>query len=87
MYKYNLMQRYGITLEEKKSIFDLQNGVCGICGKDNHGGKNWHIDHNHVTGEVRGILCSGCNVMIAHAHDNPNTLELGAAYLRGYETN
>jgi hypothetical protein len=64
---YMLKTRYGITEEDYNRIFKEQNGVCKICGKEpyehakNKMSKVLHIDHDHETGLVRGLLCSRCN--------------------------
>jgi hypothetical protein len=50
---YHLKRRYGITDEEVRGIILAQRGGCGICGAPDPE----HVDHDHVTGEVRGILC------------------------------
>jgi hypothetical protein len=63
---WDLHHVYGITLEQYDEMFTKQNGVCAICGKPETG-KNQHgvvrlsVDHNHSTGEVRGLLCTRCN--------------------------
>jgi oligoribonuclease NrnB/cAMP/cGMP phosphodiesterase (DHH superfamily) len=54
--------KYGITIEQYNNMLEEQNFVCPICKeppKENN--KRLHIDHNHDTGEVRGLLCSKCN--------------------------
>ena len=51
---------FGISLEEYKSILLSQGNKCAICGKLQEE-KYFAVDHNHITGEVRGILCSRCN--------------------------
>lgn len=59
--------KYNITEEDYQRMFNEQVGVCKICGRPPHGhGKNkrsivLHIDHDHSTNEVRGLLCSRCN--------------------------
>lgn len=52
---------YGITLAEYDQMIETQNGVCAICGDINPGGRRLCVDHNHKTGEVRGLLCIKCN--------------------------
>lgn len=65
--KYNLLRNYGITEQDYERMLIDQDGVCKICGYPPHGhGKNpeskkLHVDHDHKTGEVRGLLCSRCN--------------------------
>lgn len=45
--------------------------------------ENFCIDHNHQTGEIRGLLCSPCNRAIGQLQDNPNILRKAANYLEG----
>jgi len=59
--KWNLSSRYGITEEGLDAMIAKQGGVCAICGKPM---KRPCVDHNHITGEVRGILCHRCNIVI-----------------------
>jgi hypothetical protein len=78
-----LRRLYGITLEQHGAMLLTQNGACAICHSttpDNNGG--WNVDHCHITGAVRGLLCNGCNVGLGHFNDNPEALEAAAAYLR-----
>jgi hypothetical protein len=53
---------------------------CACCGGE-PGPKGLFIDHDHKTGEVRDLVCEGCNFMIGHAQDNPDRLRAGAEYL------
>ena len=68
------LARYGITTEEAD---ELKKKPCEICGA----ARNLHIDHNHNTGEIRGILCSSCNRGIGYLGDNPNRLLKAREYL------
>jgi hypothetical protein len=68
----HLMKEYGITVEEYEKMSIAQNNVCVICSGDNSG-KVLHVDHDHNTGEVRGLLCNGCNTALGMIHDNPLT--------------
>jgi hypothetical protein len=72
-----------------EKMFDGQGQKCAICGKvllkiNGLRGKQSaaHVDHNHVTGEVRGLLCSMCNHLLGHATDNEEILMKAVAYLR-----
>lgn len=59
-----LKTRYGVTREWWEEQFEKQGGVCAICGKRQTGtgsGNRLHVDHCHNTGQVRGLLCAGCN--------------------------
>ncbi|WP_130418421.1 endonuclease VII domain-containing protein [Edaphobacter modestus] len=53
----------GITAEQYEKMLADQNGRCAICKTSKFGGmgKRLHLDHNHETNEVRGLICSGCN--------------------------
>ena len=57
---YNLQRLYGINLKQYTQMLKDQNGVCKICGGTNKG-KTLHVDHNHKTKRVRGLLCFRCN--------------------------
>jgi Recombination endonuclease VII len=76
-------RRYGMTQEEVAALLVSQDGGCAICGvtepKGRHGG--FHVDHDHATGKVRGILCHGCNVSLGHFRDDPALLRAAIRYL------
>lgn len=62
-----------------------QRGLCLVCAKDLPSrSKMVHVDHCHATGRVRGVLCSKCNKLLGMAGDDPDTLDRGARYLRGF---
>jgi hypothetical protein len=61
-----------------------QGGVCAACGETpspRRGKSIWNVDHDHSTGRVRGILCTGCNSAIGHLQDDPERCRKAAAYL------
>jgi len=80
-----IVESYGISLEKYNSLLASQNGGCAICGskepKTKRNGR-FCLDHDHSTGEVRGLLCSPCNRGIGLLGDNPERLTMAAAYLR-----
>jgi len=61
--KCKLKYLYGITLDEYDEMFDRQNGCCAICGEPEIG-RRLSVDHNHKTGQVRALLCQGCNASL-----------------------
>ena len=65
-----LKRRYGLTLSDMKAMLAKQDGCCAICGTRDFNGKNPCIDHDHVTGKTRGVLCHGCNVALGYIRDN-----------------
>jgi hypothetical protein len=71
---------YGMSREDLIAKFGDR---CNICGAKEGGGRhgNLHIDHDHATGEVRGVLCHGCNVSLGHFKDRPDLLRAAIKYL------
>lgn len=72
--KYNLTAKYGITTEDFANKLLDQNGCCACCGFEfqMEGPKELrpHVDHNHRNGEVRGLLCSRCNLAAGNLEDS-----------------
>ena len=59
--RYTILQA-GLTIKDYDNIFERQNECCAICGKhQSKFTKHFDIDHNHKTGEIRGLLCHNCN--------------------------
>lgn len=81
--KRNYKKRYDITIDQYNNLFKKQNGCCAICGKhQTEIDRKLFIDHNHINGEVRGLLCQKCNFLISQAEDNYDTLIKAAEYVR-----
>lgn len=80
----HLERSYGITLEEKVSMLDSQKGYCAICGTqlDRSQPSTFVVDHCHTTGNLRGILCNPCNLLLGHARDNQQILLNAIQYLK-----
>jgi Autographiviridae endonuclease VII len=70
---------YGISLEDYDVMFERQGGACAICKRT---GVTLCVDHCHLTGEVRGLLCIRCNSAIGFCSDDPAVLLAAADYLR-----
>ncbi len=79
----NMRKFYGITLDERDALIVAQDACCAACGRRFGEGlvDGPHVDHCHVTGRVRGILCSNCNKALGLARDNPDVLRALADYL------
>ena len=77
-----LKSTYNITLQQYDEMLSAQGNVCAICGSNypGHCGR-FCVDHNHKTGEVRGLLCNQCNIGIGALQDNPDILLKAAQYL------
>ena len=76
-----LESNYNITPEEYDTILKRQNNVCAICHNIDSGGRKLAVDHNHETGEIRGLLCSRCNRGIGFFMDDVHLLEDAIRYL------
>ena len=77
----DLWKHYKMRLEDWDALMAAQGGVCGVCGSPELRGKGWHVDHDHASGEIRGILCHFCNLALGHFGDDPERCESAIAYL------
>ncbi len=84
---HNLQKRYGISVDEYKTLLANHNFACAICKVEipdalGYKGKgSGVVDHNHETGDVRGILCSKCNLVLGHARESTDILYQAIVYL------
>ncbi len=79
-----LKYKYGITEEKYNSLYETCKGRCNICDV---WCKVLSVDHNHETGEVRGLLCNKCNIGLGMFKDNSDIIEKAKRYLtnkKGY---
>lgn len=73
---------YGISPAEFQALLASQGGKCGVCQTPEPRGKStWHVDHDHTTGIVRGILCITCNIALGMMHDDAARCRAAADYL------
>lgn len=81
--KHHLMKMYGITIDEYDQMRSAQNGRCAICGRPEADSRDFrlHVDHDHATGAVRGLLCGLCNQGIGSMRDDPSLLRIAVQYL------
>jgi Recombination endonuclease VII len=68
-----------MTVEEYEKLFEEQEGRCAICGRDQE--TKLAVDHDHQTGERRGLLCKQCNVGLGYFRDDTAVLERAISYL------
>jgi Recombination endonuclease VII len=86
-----LKYQYGAQVGTYAKLFDAQNGKCAICASPSPGGppdhphRKFHLDHNHSTGKIRGLLCAKCNVGIGYFRESSSSLAAAAEYLARYE--
>jgi hypothetical protein len=82
--KKQVFKKYGLTLEDVEKMFLLQDKKCKICQVQyektlTHGGL--YVDHCHVSGKVRGLLCRDCNMMLGLCKDKTEILHNAIVYL------
>ena len=81
--KAELARSYGMVMEEYMKLVIKQAGCCAICTKEMSG--RWHkglfVDHNHKTGQVRGLLCNNCNSALGMFQDSIEILQAAINYL------
>ncbi len=81
--KAGLKRFYGINVDEYNELFNQQNGKCKICGRhQSELKKSLSVDHNHLTGNIRGLLCNQCNLILGNANDKIIVLEKAIEYLK-----
>ena len=79
----HIEKRYGLTRAQYAALLELQGGRCAICrrGPEGSGKKRLTVDHDHRTGEVRGLLCNLCNVSLGSLRDDVQTARSLIVYL------
>jgi hypothetical protein len=75
------IKKYGIDVEDWARLFNAQDGRCAICTRKLDGGFHTHVDHDHETKKIRGLLCHGCNTSIGHLAESPDILRRAIVYL------
>ena len=94
IYQKHCLKKYGLTPESYDKLFEIQGGVCAICGEaetlsqsykgNPYGLKRLAVDHNHRNGKVRGLLCSRCNLVLGRVEENPDVLRKMISYIAQY---
>lgn len=84
------LKKFGLDVFAYQDKLIAQNGVCSICEQPERNtlrGKvrNLAVDHDHMTGETRDLLCSNCNLILGHAGDSEDILLKAIAYLRRHK--
>lgn len=82
----NDLKKYGLTVEDYNSMFDKQKGCCDCCGRSAENfRRGLHIDHDHITGQVRALLCTKCNPGLGYFDDSIEALEMAIKYLKKFK--
>jgi len=74
-------RHYGITLQTYAILLKQQQGLCAICQRSCSSGYKLGVDHDHKTGEVRGLLCTKCNAVLGMVNDSQDILIEAIKYL------
>ncbi len=84
MKHYEVQRKYNLSPEIYEDMLLAHGGGCAICNKkpSQNRGDSIVVDHDHITGEVRGLLCSNCNRGIGLLQDSVNLLTSAASYLK-----
>jgi hypothetical protein len=77
-----IVARYGISLVDWQLMFERQGGVCAICNDPPSKPRNFHVDHCHKTGRVRGLLCVRCNTSLGWFERVQGSMHRLHAYLK-----
>lgn len=84
---YSIKSNYGVSSDELDALRAAQDNKCAVCRKPEpegaFGHKRLHLDHDHRTGEVRGLLCMSCNTALGHLKDDPDLVRRALGYLLG----
>jgi Recombination endonuclease VII len=79
----HLRNKFGLTPEQYDEMLERQGGGCAICGSPPTPAISLHVDHDHGTGEIRGLLCVRCNNGIGLFRESPDLLDLATKYILG----
>jgi len=76
----HLSRKYGLSLADYQRLLEKQGGRCAACTTLPPVGRRLHVDQDHHTGEVRGLLCHGCNVALGLMEEHPELILRLAEY-------
>lgn len=80
--KTHIKMKYGISWEEFERVYSTQDGRCAICTKElQKASRDTCIDHDHLTGVIRGVLCRKCNTGLGQFCDDLLVLKKAVTYL------
>jgi hypothetical protein len=79
--KSYLKRKYGMTIADYERMFEAQGGVCAICREARPEERTLHVDHDHETGVIRGLLCFRCNQAIGSLQEDYEIFQTAADYL------
>lgn len=75
------LKRFGLS---EHQYCEMVASGCAICGSSESAGNGWHLDHDHDTGQFRGLLCHNCNIGLGNLKDSSSVCYAAAEYLRRF---
>lgn len=75
------LKRYGLSTSRYQYLLTRQENACAICKRPQAGSDALLVDHNHETGQVRGLLCGPCNTALGLFQDSPDVIDAALQYL------
>ena len=83
---YMYLWRYGISRADAITLLREQGYKCAICRAPLrvNNERQWHVDHDHKSKRVRGVLCNCCNTGLGKLGDTVKTLTAALRYLKGH---
>lgn len=75
---YKRKIKYGIMPEHFEKLKELHLNGCAVCKRK----ADLHVDHNHKTGKIRGLLCDNCNIALGHLHEDEDLIWNLLEYLK-----
>lgn len=75
------LRNFGMTLDDYRRLMESQDGKCYICKKTFTAKRVPQRDHDHATGEMRGLLCATCNTTLGYLHEDVEWLRNALRYL------
>jgi hypothetical protein len=79
--RHILKKRYGLTFKSLEELRLAQENLCPICDKELKTDRSTHIDHDHITGRVRGLLHAQCNRIVGYVENQRNKIDKALKYL------
>jgi hypothetical protein len=74
-------RRYGLSLDDYKAMLERQGGRCAICGREPIKDNRLCVDHDHMTGKVRALLCDNCNMALGSFNDDVEAMAKAIRYV------
>jgi hypothetical protein len=84
-YPPSTISKHGLTRFDYWRMEDKQNMRCAICG-ELPGKRAMHLDHDHITHKIRGLICHGCNIALGMIKDDPETARAMADYIEKHRS-